>query len=61
MEPANNAGSRETLIVGDQEGITRCLCAVTQHGTQPLSSIPLLQAGMAVGQVSPDQSPALRE
>jgi hypothetical protein len=61
MEPANNAGLRETLMGGGEERITRCLCLVTRRGIQPQSRIPSMQAGMAVGPVSPDYSRALRE
>jgi hypothetical protein len=61
MEPANTAGLRETLMVGGEERIARCLCVVTWRGIQPPSRILSLQAGMAVGPVSPDYSRALGE
>jgi hypothetical protein len=48
-------------MVDGEERITRCLCAVTQLGIQPPSRILSLQAGMAVGPVSPDYLRALRE
>jgi hypothetical protein len=48
-------------MVDGQEGITPRLCVVTRRGIQPSSNILSLQAGMAVGQASPEYSRALRE
>jgi hypothetical protein len=70
IQLANNAGLRETLVVGGPGRVTRRLCPVTLHpsrGTRdgypvrPSPRILPLQAGIAPGRVSPEYSRVLRE
>jgi len=61
MQLANDAGFIDTRVVGGPGRIRRRRRTVTRRGVRPSPRTLTLQAGMAIGQVSPDSSRILRK